>query len=76
MISRLALCPILLAVLTNCALYQLNHTLWPDYKAYQSQSHYRAFTIDEPRMSSLGCTLPFGAHPPNGEFDLTSGHSE
>jgi hypothetical protein len=45
MISRLALCAVLLAVLTNCESYQLNHTLWPDYKAYQSQSHYRAFAI-------------------------------
>ena len=45
MISRLALCAVLLAVLTNCEPYQLNHTLWPDYKAYQSQSHYRAFVI-------------------------------
>ncbi len=44
MISRLALFAVLLTVLTNCEPYQLDYTLWPDYKAYQAQSHYRAFT--------------------------------
>jgi hypothetical protein len=45
MISRFALCAVLLAILTNCEPNQLDYTLWPDYKAYQSQSHYRAFAI-------------------------------
>ncbi len=43
MISRLTLCAVQLALLTNCEPYQLDYTLWPDYKAYQAQSHYRAF---------------------------------
>ncbi len=44
MISRLALCAVLLTVVTNCGPNKLDHSLLPDYQAYQAQSHYRAFT--------------------------------
>ena len=43
MITRLALCAVLLTVVTNCGPNQLDYTLWPDYKEYQAQTHYRAF---------------------------------
>ena len=43
MILRLALSAVLLAVLSNCGPSQINSSMWPDYKAYQAQSHFRSF---------------------------------